>query len=282
MVPMLLLALACKPEEAPEVAEDVPCDGVDDPDQSHMVMLQQIYFSRRDEQNRAWGFNLDGLDSNVNDAGGCFKPDQISPDGRTGVDSSFSALVPILEQTEGAAVEGLIQQSINNGALLISLELDDLDDYRDDACVRAKVGRAKGPPMLATDGFIESGQTYERDTAYETAVMDGLAVTDGTVEGGPFAWTLQVQVLDAEVNLSFTDAFFHYEFNPDGTGWGYLGGGLDIAYLIDFMSGIQSDVDDVLVGAVQATADLRPGADGECTELSAVLEFETASGFYFE
>ncbi len=280
MITALFLLAACKEPEA-VAEEDIPCDGVDDIDQTHMVVLQQIYFSRRDPENRAWGFDLDGRVSAATDAGGCFKPDLTSPDGRQGVDSAFSGLVPILEQTEGAAVEGLIQQSINSGSLLISVEIDDLDDFQNDSCTRARIGRAKGPPMLATDGFVESGQTYERDDAYAQAVLEQVAVVDGEIEAGPFAWTLEVQVLDTLVNLSLSNAWLHYQINEDGTGWGYLGGGLDIAYLIDFMSNIQSDVDDVLVGAVQATADLTPDDAGACTELSAVLEFGTASGFYF-
>jgi len=122
-----------------------------------------------------------------------------------------------------------------------SQSLQDLDDLQNDSCTRARISRAKGPPMLGTDGYVEAGQTFERNPDYAEVLVDNVPVVDGEVEFGPFDWELRLQVLDADLNLSLTDAYAHYTISEEGVGFGYMGGGLELNYLTDFLSQIKSD-----------------------------------------
>ena len=61
------------------------------------------------------GFDLDGLDSTADGADGCGIADYVNEAGVEGIDNAMARLMPILEQTEGAALESLIQQAISRG-----------------------------------------------------------------------------------------------------------------------------------------------------------------------
>ena len=93
--------------------EDQVCD---EPEKTQVAIITEMWFARVDE-GVTNSVNLDG------DESGCGQEDYVSPTGETGVDNSFGSLIPILELTEGAAIEVYIQDLINNGEVLIMLEM---------------------------------------------------------------------------------------------------------------------------------------------------------------
>jgi hypothetical protein len=274
---MFLLLVACQSEE--QGVEDPPCGGSGE---SYTIFLNTLKFTRRTDDGVANGFNLDGYISTASDSVGCYKPDLVSPTGVPGVDSGLSALVPALEATEAAAVEPLIQDSINFGEILIGIELMDVDDLQNDSCVSMRVTRALGPPSLATNGFIEPGQTYERDPDSVAVESTGLAIVDGGVEAGPFEWALPLQVLDTSFELVFHNAKLYTTLGEGGTGEGYFAGGIVVEDIMTFLGGINSDVGDLIGNLFPATADLEADESGTCTQLSAGMDFTTTSGYFFE
>ena len=82
-------------------------------------------------------------------------------------------------------------------------------------------------------------------------------------------------------DLILRDDYIHYQFAEDGSGSGYMGGGVEVAEILDLLANINSDVGDLLDSLLQAAADLKPGEDGTCGRLSAVIEFQTTSGFFY-
>ncbi|HND34371.1 MAG TPA: hypothetical protein PLA94_30425 [Myxococcota bacterium] len=276
---MWLLLLACTAPEEVEAPADIPCDNSEE---KELAMAKTITFARRDEQGRTIGFDLDGRISEASDSKGCFKPDLVSPDGTPGIDSAFSGLVPALEATEARAVEGLIQVSINNGELLVGLELDDRDDLENDSCVDLTLSRGKGTPMLGTDGYLEAGQTFERNPDFPAAELKQVVLEDGAILAGPFKWSLPLTVLDAYVNLEMESAYLYYQPGENGNGYGYIGGGISVPYFVELMGNINSDVGEILISVVIAAADLQVPETGACDQLSAVIEFTTTPAFYFE
>lgn len=274
---MLFLLLACKNE-----ASDLEDPGCGDPTATDVVILKTITFGRRDAENHTWGFNLDGLVSDASDAKGCYKPDLETPDGQVGIDSSFSGLVPVLEQTEARAVEGIIQEGINTGEILIGVELSKVDDRQNDSCVGMRVVRAKGPPMMGTDGYIEAGQTYDIDPDALVSTVEKATIVDGSLTAGPFDWGMTIDVLAAHLDFTLHDAYVHYELAEDGGGQGYMGGGLNLQYLIDFLATASPASYDIAKAFLPTAADLKPDSTGACTEISAVIEFSTTPGFFYE
>ncbi|MEZ4475240.1 MAG: hypothetical protein R3F60_31495 [bacterium] len=109
---------------------------------------------RRGGPGVAPGFDLDGLDSDGLDGTGCRHPDFEGPDGAPGIDNQLATLMPILRATEARAIDGLLQESVNGGSILFLVQLDGLDDWRDDDAVglvlQSGAGRRPSSPPTAS------------------------------------------------------------------------------------------------------------------------------------
>ena len=113
------LLLGCSAENAVDDSGVEACsDG-----ESLVYVMNTISWARRDDNDVVWGFDIDGLDSDDNDSDGCNHQDLVDPLGNTGIDNSISGLLPVMDLTAAVSVEGLIQDSINTGELLLMLEL---------------------------------------------------------------------------------------------------------------------------------------------------------------
>jgi hypothetical protein len=276
---MIALLLACvAPEDAP-AAEDIACDDVAD---TQAVVAQTITFGRQ-EGGVSRGFDLDGHVSDDNDAEGCYQPDLVSPDGVEGIDNAFSTFLPIILATEGAAIEGLLQEAIDSGDLLFMVQLEDVDDPVNDTCINVSVLQGLGTPRLGTDGVLLSGQTFDIDPTVAPSRVEGLALVDGKVEARGIEMAIPMQIFDVSLLLELHDAALSLTLRPDGTASGYIGGGIEIQYLIDILEG-RGDIAiaDLAIDLLRTYADLYPDDSGTCPQLSAVLEFEATSAFLFE
>lgn len=267
---MILLLLACAgPEPKAEGGGETLA-----------VVMDTLVFGRRDESGAAWGFDLDGHVSTPSDAEGCYRADLVDPEGRTGVDSAFSGMVPALEATEAGAVEGLIADSINTGELLLIAELTGVDDRVDDDCVDVTVWRGVGTPMVGTDGTLLDGQSFAVDPSLSSETVRCGTLAGGRLLAGPFALDLPLQVLDVAVDFHVQDARLRLDLAEDGTAWGYFGGGVPTADILRIVQeeGDLEPIKDLVVGLVEAAADLRT-ASGSCDGLSIVFEYTGEPAF---
>jgi hypothetical protein len=245
----------------------------------HVVAVQTLLFGREVE-GVSDGFDLD--DSESTGAVGCGITDFTSPDGASGVDNAFAYLLPALELTEAAAVESLVQAAIAAGDLMITLELEGLDDPVNDPCVDLVVGRATGVPMVGTDGRILPGQTLDRDLALPTVRIEGLEVVDGRFEA-PFEIVLPVTIFEVALEFALVDGRIRGTIAPDGTVSGVFGGGVDIEYLLQIAE--EENVDSGLAGILETLlgtwADLAPDETGECTQVSITFEYTSTQVFFY-
>lgn len=270
---MLFFLIACKSSEVEDLG----------PGETRAVVINNLAFGRRKDDGTAWGFDLDNRVSTASDSEGCNKADLQTPDGLVGVDSAFSGMVPALEATEAGAVEGLIDDSINNGQLLLLLELAGVQDRVQDSCVDVRILRGGGTPMLGTDGELLDGQTFGVDPNLPGVEMVCMPLVDGSVVARPFDMLLPLQVLDVELELSMHNAALRLDMYEDGTAWGYLAGDVPTSDILQIVEGEGDlgDIRDLVVSLVNAAADLDPSTDG-CTGLSIVLEFQAMQAFIME
>lgn len=267
-----LLLLACAPEEEAPAATG----------ETVTLVMDTLTFARRADDGTTWGFDLDGRVSDTSDADGCYKADYVTPDGLTGVDSAFSGIVPALEATEASAVEDLIQDSIQNGQLLLLVEVTGVDDPLNDDCVGVQVWRGEGVPMLGTDGQLLDGQTFAVDPALSSDKVECATLTDGSVLAGPLTLDLPLQVLDVEVSFHVEEVYLRLDLTDEGPGWGYYGGAVpneDILRIVEEENDL-GGIRDLVVTLVEASADLRPQA-GVCTALSIVFEYTARPAFVY-
>lgn len=277
LIVSLLCAQACEGDEAPAPSVDL-CDDKGD---SKLVVIQKLTFVRQ-EAGLSEGFDLDGDVSAMGGATGCGVADLSSPGGETGIDNAFSFLLPALELTEAAAVEGLIQATIDSGDLLIAAELGELDDPVDDDCVDLWVGRASGVPLRGTDGRILSGQTFDVDTTSPSVSVEQVPLAGGILEA-PVEMRIPVTIFDVSLDFTLENGRIRSEILPDGRIVGMFGGGVDIASLLQIA--LEENVDSGLYGVLEplltSWSDLAPDESGQCQQLSITFAFEAVPAFWY-
>ncbi len=271
---MILLLLACT---GPVEIED--CGSANE---TLSVVVSGKDFARRAEEGQAWGFDLDGHTSSGGDSEGCGIADVTSPDGVEGIDNALSGILPTLEATQAVAVSGLIEDSIRSGELLVMAELTRVDDPMDDACVDFGLWRARGVPLVGTDGQILDHQTFERDPDIEPGVDSALALEGGVFQPQDFEYVLPVQILDVFLTFHMQQAQLHGELDEDGNMVGYFGGAVPLTDF-DVLTEL-SDIGEVaalLEGLLPLAADIDLDQDGIGDAMSIVFEVEGIPAYFF-
>ena len=246
--------------------------------------ISKMVFGRATDDGISPGFNLDGEVTELGDPTGCGIPDFVSPRGEAGIDNALARLIPALEQTEAQAVEGILQQQINSGELVLVFEIFGIDDPVEDDCVSFSLMRAMGTPLLGTDGFLLSGQTFDLDPTQAPLDFDEQVITSGQLTVSPIEIVLPFTVFDANLMVEVHDATLQVELQEDGSFVGTLGGGLDTAYIIQIAreENVDPELEPLLEGLMAAAADLEPDDEGDCTQISISLELEAIPAFYFD
>jgi hypothetical protein len=248
----------------------------DQPEQTQVAVITEMWFARISDEGVSVGADLD------QSGRACGVDDLVTPEGQTGIDNSFGSLIPILELTEGAAIEVYIQNLINNGEVLIMVEMEDVDDPFNDECVNCTLLRGLGTPTVGTDKIIESGQTFDRDLALPSSRIDGVEIVGGTMVASPLAFNLPFNIFDIALEFNLHDATLRFDQGQEGHHSGFIAGGLYISEIIDFVEG-RSDIDigDLVVDLVETKADLWPDETGRCTGISVVFEFRAKPAFFY-
>jgi len=245
------------------------------------AVLNVVAYTRR-KDGVVWGFNLDDHVSDDNDWEGCSHEDLIDPAGNEGIDNAFSGLIPALEATEASAVEDLIQDSVNNGELLLVVKLTGIDDFDNDDCVSLEFARADGAPIMGTDGEMLDGQSFGRSDFPPYAYVEQTTITDGVVDVRGVPLFLPLQVLDVELEFDMPEGAVRLAVSEDGIMTGVFGGGVsnsDILRIVE--EGDLGDIRELVTTLVTSAADLKPDEDGVCQELSVAFQFETTPAFFY-
>ncbi len=229
------------------------------------------------------GYNLDDRVSDVTDDLGCNKDDFTSPDGVEGVDNAMAILLPILGTIAGD-ISGTIQEGVNDGSILVLVEMTHVNDFTNDACVGMNlyVGEVPGDlaPMLA-DGLLAPGQTFDINPESLNAMGDPVvSVSSATISGGrlaasPEVISLPVPLSDGIVlQLNIRNPRVGGTFTATTMQDGIIAGVLSSAELAQSVEALDiggvdaATVEGILVGQ----ADMQD-AMGECTSLSATLTY---------
>lgn len=260
-----LMLLACSPPQA----------SCGDEGDSQVALITTLEFARQESPGVSRGFDLDGAE------GTCGLDDLQHPDGQGSVDNAFSGLLPALEATEAVAITGLIADSITNGELLLLPELRRVDHDRDDACVDMGIWRGEGTPLLGTDGRLMEDQSFERSADVAPALVEGVPLVDGVVQGGPFAMDLPIQVLDFQTVFSMSDGQARIEWHEDGSVSGEFGGAIPIAQILD-ITNYAIDFGDLLEELLYLAADMHPDEHGDCQSISLTFTFEGRPAYFYE
>ncbi len=242
-------------------------------------VISSISHARRNE-GVVWGLDIDGLDSVNTDPNGCYKDDLVDPMGNTGIDNAFSALIPALESTEAVALESLVQQAINNGNLLLMIEIRGVDDWQNDDCVDVSIWRGKGTPLIGTDGALMLHQSFFKDTTMPNSHIENMQIVDGILVARPMDVELPIQVLDEDLNFELSEGGIHIALSEDGGLNGFFTGALPIETLTDITTLPDVNLPEIVQDLVASAADLYPQEDGTCSAISIGFEYTAIPAFF--
>ncbi len=247
-----------------------------------LAVVRALHFVREDPKGVSNGMNLDGFVSENNEDGrSCFKPDFVAPDGVPGIDNELARLLPLVDLAGENAVESLLQGSIDEGRLLMLVEITPHGDTAD-----LRVLRGMDVPLLGTDGKILAGQTLGLDPDPILGELQDVPMVDGTLTADTFSLQLPVVVFSQLYQVVLPKAHMHFSMNPDGTiESGLIAGGIPVDDLVTIMNTAAEfggDFDSIFGDALRSSGDLDRDADGNCTAMSAAVTFDAVQAFTFE
>lgn len=253
---------------------------------SHTFVTSKLGFVTHNEDGSIEGFDLDGAIStgHYTDGTGCGLADQSSSDGTPGIDNNLAPTLEAIIELTGDAVDGLVQQAINDGTLLVMLRLEGVDDLRNDPHVVVRLLKGSGRPQLATTNFIAPSQTFDVDDSTPESLGTG-RIVDGHLEAGPFEAVIPLRFFGVSANMRLHDALFRGDIAEDGTlENGMMGGGIELTQILDLANQAGAMDHNAAIIAMSANAFLEPtvdlGFDGTaCNQISAALRFEAEPAF---
>jgi hypothetical protein len=276
--------LGCEEDPPPPEPVDPPQTGFEAPVQTaapiataRTFVVTDLAFVDLDSEGVADGFDLDGVEGPAT----CGQQDLTTPDGRTGIDNQLAGLMPILRMTEAAALDGLVQESVNGGLTMYLIDVVGVEgDWSgDDAAVAVRIRQGGGPtPILDTEGRIESDQTFtvhpdSPDNQSDARLQGGVLTSDD------FPLLLPATVLNASFTLEVPVARMELTFNADGSADGILGGAVLIQGFIDLANTVATSIGPLATNLLRSRADLLPDADGRCTAMSAYFRVHLKPAF---
>lgn len=245
------------------------------------VVVQQLAFSREADDGIAAGFDLDGLVTDGADPRTCFKTDFTGPDGTPGVDNQLARILPVIDLVGEGALDGLVQNAVNEGRLLMIFEVTTVGDRAE-----VRVYRGQDIPLLGTDGLILPGQTLGLHADAPDLGEAVGTIVDNTAQVGPFALRVPLIIFSQPYEVFMPNAYVQLTLPSEGApGRGMIGGGIPIeqlATIIQTASNFSQEYDRLFGDAVRDSADLALNQEGNCTEMSAAFTLQLVSAFFWE
>ena len=241
---------------------------------SHVNVMRTVAVVGETEPGVAPGFDLDGRVSEGGEEETCGHPDLMSPEGSPGIDNQLAVMWPALEPLVGEAATALLQGSINEGRILIMMEMVGLDDLVNDDDVTFNLYQGLGEPDIGTRGLLAPSQTYRFDAEFPHTTLEGVQVVDGEAIVGPIEMSVPIDILNVYYVLHISHVWFRIQLHEDGTFSGFFTGAFNVFDLLEELYTSNAAPEAMLVAPVLTTNTDMGNVNGECTLLSVAFTFE--------
>jgi hypothetical protein len=262
-----------------EGSDDPTCQ----PGARKTYILTALGFTRETAPGVAQGIDLDRHVTAVPEEATCGRLDLKAPDGTPGIDNQLALLVPVVEKQFGNAIDGIIQGAVNDGRLLISLDLTNVNDMADDRCVDMEVKLGEGKPSLGTDGVLDAYQTFDlRKTGQLVSPASNGRIEKGVFTIGPFPLRIPIAVFDVSFTIFLRDAIVTFRVDEEGNLEGMLGGGVSVDEIADGVkdgAGVAKYLPEIRTAGLLYSDMGYDGDLGRCTLMSAALTFKARPAF---
>lgn len=266
------------------VLPSLSCSDDDDRGFSQAILLSRINLVLGvDDQGALEGLNLDDRVDETASPEACFSADGTAPDGRPGIDNQFASLAGVVLSQLGGDPDGLVQSSINDGRLLIIVELDNLDNLENDPDVTVRIRFGSGAPNVGTDGYPEPGQSFDV-SGTAPVELTGVELVDGRIDVRGFDIGVEINILQALFQVDMLNSRMVLELDDAGFATGLLGGGIDRMQVRNIIAEDETLMEalpavEPLLGAV---TDLAPDDQGLCQHISVGFAVGAVPAFILE
>ncbi|MFT5430519.1 MAG: hypothetical protein ACI9OJ_001194 [Myxococcota bacterium] len=246
---------------------------------THATVVHQFSIDGEVEPGIAIGFDLDETVSPEGDESSCGHGDKSHDDFGPGIDNQFANVWDLIEPLVGPAIRALLQEAINEGRFLLIMELEGLDDPKNDDSVTLRVLRGQLEPAVGASGFLLPDQTFTIDREFPISVVENVAIVDGIIEAGPIEVAIPIEIFDANFTLRIRNGRLKFSIDEDGGFTGVLGGGIHVGDAIGELLETGAAAEAGLVQPVfESNADLGKSGD-TCELISAAFGFATTPGY---
>lgn len=284
-----LAAVGCGDDDGatPTDGGSTPTDG--GMAESRVYVLNTLDVGQADpagDPNIVPGFDLDMHNTTtMSDPMGCGFVDFTSgaPDNVMGVDNQLG---PILAGIAGSVdVPGAIRDNINDGTVLIIVEVTGINSFMNDDSITLNLYRGLLPPgvampMLGADMLLSPGQTFDVDTRSFMAdgttplVRAGGRIVNGRLQAGPTDFMLNVDVMSMPLSLNIRNSQIRFNITASsGINTGILGGALRVSEVVSAVAVFAPDLRMTIETILAGQADLEPDGMGVCQAVSLGLIF---------
>lgn len=242
----------------------------------------------------AAGYNLDGIDSGEGSTAGdanCEEFNQdfvnsVEPD-HVGVDNALQGLVGTIEglldagDCPGGTTEGCLgatlQSQINEGSLLLLMEVSGINDYSYDSEIQLQLFLGSLPegetPDIGGDGTIAPGGSYM--TMQELGAPVTGDIFAGRLRASTDLLTITIDTGDFMLPLMISNAEVRFDITADTLTNGQIGGYLQTEDIIEAAAMIMEGIEETVRSVVESVADVSPSASDPaiCEAVSVGLTF---------
>lgn len=245
--------------------------------ETHTYLTNVLSIPVMDTAGNVPGFNIDGTDATV-----CNQVDAMgpAPDNITGVDNSVGP-------TLGGLVGSMIQDNVDDGSVLLIMQLDGVDSFTNDDRVKLTVLLAEVPEgvtlTLDPSGRIAAGQDFDvnelsyTDTAHTMAAVtfDNGKIVNGRFQAGPDDFPLSISLMGASLSLTVHSTQIRFNVSETSISAGVLGGGLNVDEVNNTVMNTPAlaEYAETVAMVLASFADLEPNSEGTCESASVAMEF---------
>jgi hypothetical protein len=215
---------------------------------SHIYVINVLSLADLEADGTTAGFNVDNdavVECNGLTAGEDAELNGAAPDNGTGIDN---ALGPALFGIVGSS----IQDGVDEGDVLLMLEVRGVDNFTNDSCVGVNFFIGALPegvdaPELDASGRLAADQTFD---IISTSFLDGTggtmpriqfgsaSIVGGRLRGGPADFPLSLSLLGVNLTLTIRSAQLRFNITESTIGAGRLGGALNTDEVVTAVQGI--------------------------------------------
>ena len=267
---MIWLMFSCAQEEDiyAYLGEDIYVDT-----SVHSNILREFSFFGTDEDGFAYGFDLDGRVSPDGEEESCGHGDLESPDGVVGIDNQLAKIWTLIEPVAGSIAQDLLQGSINEGRVLLALEIVGADSLEQSSDVNLRIFTAQGDPDIGTLGVIAPNQTFSINTQADFVEVEGVSINNGRVQVGPIDFGMPLDILELQTTLNIKKGSFDFMIHEDGTFHGYMGGAISVSEFLTDIKNTDAAEEAALVEALFINNADMGFESGDCDLFSLAFSF---------